>query len=82
MKKHLPIVAGIVLGLLFVMSAVTVLFNLVKMPPMPEGTWSMSGKSNFAFKVFGLFMNCDNMAGRDFEKGLAALKTITEAATK
>lgn len=38
MKKHLPIVAGIVLGLLFVMSAVTVLFNLVKMPPMPEGT--------------------------------------------
>ena len=38
MKKHLPIVAGIVLGLLFVMSAVMVLFNLVKMPPMPEGT--------------------------------------------
>ena len=38
MKKHLPIVVGIVLGLLFVMSAVMVLFNLVKMPPMPEGT--------------------------------------------
>ena len=38
MKKYLPIVAGIVLGLLFVMSAVMVLFNLVKMPPMPEGT--------------------------------------------
>ena len=47
-----------------------------------EVTWSMSGKSNFAFKIFGLFMNCDNMAGRDFEKGLAALKTITEAAAK
>ena len=38
MKKNLPIVAGIVLGLLFVMSAVVVLFNLVKMPPPPEGT--------------------------------------------
>lgn len=38
MKKYLPIIAGIVLGLLFVMSAVTVLFNLVKMPPPPEGT--------------------------------------------
>ena len=38
MKKWLPIVAGILLGLLFVMSAVTVLFNLVKMPPPPEGT--------------------------------------------
>ena len=47
-----------------------------------EVTWSMSGKSNFAFKIFGLFMNCDNMAGRDFEKGLAALKTITETAAK
>jgi len=38
MKKYLPIIAGIVLGLLFVMSAVMVLFNLVKMPPPPEGT--------------------------------------------
>ena len=38
MKKCIPIVAGILLGLLFVMSAVMVLFNLVKMPPPPEGT--------------------------------------------
>ncbi len=38
MKKYLPIIAGIVLGLLFVMSAVMVLFDLVKMPPPPEGT--------------------------------------------
>ena len=38
MKKYPPIIAGIVLGLLFIMSAVTVLFNLVKMPPPPEGT--------------------------------------------
>lgn len=38
MKKYPPIIAGIVLGLLFVMSAVVVLFNLVKMPPPPEGT--------------------------------------------
>lgn len=38
MKKNLPVIAGIVLGLLFVMSAVVVLFNLVKMPPPPEGT--------------------------------------------
>lgn len=38
MKKYLPIIAGVVLGLLFVMSAVVMLFNLVKMPPPPEGT--------------------------------------------
>lgn len=38
MKKYPPIVAGIILGLLFVMSAVVVLFNLVKMAPPPEGS--------------------------------------------
>jgi uncharacterized membrane protein YphA (DoxX/SURF4 family) len=38
MKKNLPTIAGIVLGALFIMSAVVVLFNLVKMPPPPEGS--------------------------------------------
>jgi uncharacterized membrane protein YphA (DoxX/SURF4 family) len=38
MKKYPPIIAGIVLGLLFVMSAVVILFNLVKAPPPPEGS--------------------------------------------
>jgi len=38
MKKYPPIIAGVLLGLLFIMSAVMVLFNLVKMPPPPEGT--------------------------------------------
>lgn len=37
-EKRLPDIAGIVLGLLFVMSAVVVLFNLVKAPPPPEGS--------------------------------------------
>ena len=36
--KYLPTVAGVLLGLLFVMSSVVVLFHLVQMPPMPEGT--------------------------------------------
>ncbi len=36
--KHLPTVAGVLLGLLFIMSSVVVLFNLVQMPPPPEGT--------------------------------------------
>lgn len=38
MKKWPPIIAGVLLGLLFVMSAVVVLFNLVKAPPPPEGS--------------------------------------------
>lgn len=51
----------------------------------PEGNqtlvmWSMSGKNNFFFKAFGLFVNCDKMISGDFEKGLAALKAVAEAA--
>jgi hypothetical protein len=52
--------------------------------PSSSGTivvWSMAGKSNFFFKVFGLFMNCDDMAGKDFEKGLASLKGVAEKAS-
>lgn len=45
--KHLPTIAGILLGLLFIMSAVVVLFQLMppdKMPPPPtaEATMFMS----------------------------------------
>ncbi len=36
--KYLPTIAGVLLGLLFVMSSVVVLFNLVQMPPPPEGS--------------------------------------------
>jgi putative oxidoreductase len=36
--KYLPIVCGIVLGLLFVMSGVVVLFKLAPTPDLPEGT--------------------------------------------
>ena len=42
-------------------------------------TWSMTGKNNLFFKLFGLFVNCDDMAGKDFQKGLASLKAVTEA---
>ena len=52
----------------------------------PEGnqtlvTWSMSGVKNFMFKAFGLLMNMDKMVGRDFEKGLAQMKSVVEAKT-
>jgi hypothetical protein len=53
----------------------------------PEGnqttvTWSMSGNRNFLFKAFGLFMNMDRMLGGEFEKGLASMKAVVEAAKK
>ena len=36
--KYAPTIAGVLLGLLFIASAVVVLFNLVQMPPPPDGT--------------------------------------------
>ena len=36
--KHIPTVAGVLLGILFVMSAVVVLFGLAPTPTLPEGT--------------------------------------------
>ena len=44
-------------------------------------TWGMFGKNNLASKVFSLFVNFETMVGRDFDKGLADLKSIAEAAT-
>jgi hypothetical protein len=41
-------------------------------------TWTMSGNRNLAFAIMGkLFF--DSMIGKDFEKGLARLKTTAEA---
>jgi len=51
----------------------------------PEGgetavTWSMFGTNNFAGKIFSLFMNCDDMVGKDFDKGLGNLKAVVAKA--
>ena len=53
----------------------------------PEGnqttvTRSMAGKNNFIAKAMCLFMNMDKMVGGQFEKGLAQLRSITEAAPR
>ena len=44
--------------------------------------WTMSGDNNFVAKAFSMFMNMDKMVGGDFEKGLAQMKTVSEAAAK
>jgi carbon monoxide dehydrogenase subunit G len=43
-----------------------------------EVAWSMSGPSPFMIKVMGVFADMDSMVGKDFEKGLAALKAAAE----
>jgi uncharacterized protein YndB with AHSA1/START domain len=51
--------------------------------PTADGTrvtWAMDGRKNFMMKGFTLFMDMDQMVGGDFERGLAALKTVAEGA--
>ena len=38
MKKILPHIAGVLLGLCFLAASIPVLFNLMKQPSLPEGT--------------------------------------------
>jgi uncharacterized protein YndB with AHSA1/START domain len=45
-------------------------------------TWAMFGKNNFMAKAFHLSFNMDKMVGKDFEKGLAQMKAVSEAAAK
>ena len=41
-------------------------------------TWSLDDKQNLMLKTVALFVNLDNVIGKDFEVGLARLKTIAE----
>jgi uncharacterized protein YndB with AHSA1/START domain len=43
-----------------------------------QTTWTMQGRNNFAGKLFSVFTDMDKMIGKDFEKGLAQLKTVAE----
>ncbi|MFZ0827947.1 MAG: SRPBCC family protein [Verrucomicrobiia bacterium] len=45
-------------------------------------TWCMSGENNFMGKAMNLMLNCEKMVGRQFEQGLAQLKSLVEAADK
>jgi uncharacterized protein YndB with AHSA1/START domain len=50
--------------------------------PEAEGvqvTWAMSGEDDFMGKAFCLVVDRDAMLGKDFDKGLAAMKTLAEA---
>ena len=41
-------------------------------------TWAMFGPQGYLMKLMSLFVDCDQMIGKDFEAGLAALKTVAE----
>jgi len=41
-------------------------------------TWTMSGQQPFMAKVMSTFFSMDKLVGKDFEAGLAGLKTLAE----
>jgi hypothetical protein len=57
--------------------------NTAEFTMLPQGdgthvTWLMHGPARFLTRLIQVFMNLDNMIGRDFEAGLAKLKKLTE----
>ena len=57
--------------------------NTAEFTMLPQGdgthvTWLMHGPANFMSRLIQVFLNLDKMIGKDFEAGLANLKTLTE----
>jgi uncharacterized protein YndB with AHSA1/START domain len=57
--------------------------NAVEFTLQPNGnattvTWAMSGRQPFTAKLMTVFIDCDKMVGKEFEKGLGKLKAIAE----
>jgi Polyketide cyclase / dehydrase and lipid transport len=55
--------------------------TVFSLTPRDGGTqvrWEMNGTSPFMFKVMGMFMNMDQMIGKDFEAGLSNMKAAAE----
>lgn len=55
--------------------------HLFTFAPNPGGTmvtWTMDGTNNFIGKAMCLVMDMDAMAGKDFEQGLANIKSVAE----
>lgn len=60
-------------------------FTTVTFEPAPEGVtvrWAMEGQNDFMGKAFSLFMDMDGMIGKDFEQGLATIKSLVEPEAK
>ena len=53
-------------------------FTLDRQGDSTTVTWVMNGRQPYMFKVMSLFFSMDKMIGKDFEAGLANLKSITE----
>jgi hypothetical protein len=56
-------------------------FSFVPADGGTKVTWAMEGENrSFTMKAFATVMNMDKVVGRDFERGLASLKSVAEGA--
>jgi uncharacterized protein YndB with AHSA1/START domain len=58
--------------------------NVAEFTLVPQGdgttvTWAMHGPSPYLMKLMCIFINVDEMIGKDFETGLSNLKALAEA---
>jgi hypothetical protein len=53
-------------------------FTMLPQDNATDVNWAMQGPAPFMHKVMQVFMDMDKMIGRDFETGLANLKTLLE----
>lgn len=56
----------------------TTTFELASEGEQTRVSWTMTGPSPYVSKVMTVFVSMDRMIGKDFEKGLANLKTAAE----
>lgn len=56
-------------------------FTFVQQGGSTHVTWAMDGQRNFIGKAIGLVLNVESFLGPQFEKGLAQMKTASEAAS-
>jgi len=59
--------------------------NLAEFTLAPQGqatqvTWAMRGPSPFVSKIMQVFVSMDGLIGKDFETGLANMKSVAEGA--
>ena len=57
--------------------------NTAEFTMLPQGdatnlTWTMVGPAPLMSRLMQVFINLDQMIGKDFEAGLASLKKLTE----
>ena len=79
-RSEAPAVVGLKLEFLKPWQATNATtFSFVPADGGTKVTWAMEGENRtFGAKAFAVVMSMDKLVGRDFEKGLASLKTLAE----